>query len=251
MIKAHEVRVTAGQEILLDACSCEVQRGEILGICGPNGAGKSTLLRVLAGLQTVVAGHIDYAGHPLPTLSLRARARQLAYLSQAPSVAWPITVRELATLGRFPYRGEPLATTTFKVDEALRKVGLSALSARLVESLSGGERTRAHLARLLTGEPQVILADEPINALDPRYQLEILDLLQALASAGTAITIVLHDLALAARYCHRVLILEAGKMVVCGRPEAVITPALLASVFNIRGQWDQQTHQLLGFASLA
>jgi iron complex transport system ATP-binding protein len=250
MITATDVRVTAGKEVLLDACSCEVQRGEVLGICGPNGAGKSTLLRVLAGLQPTVAGQIHYDGRSLHSWTLRARARQLGYLPQAPTVAWPITVRELTELGRFPHGTEPLEAVTPKVDDALRKVGLTALSARMVESLSGGERTRAHLARLLAGHPQVILADEPIAALDPRYQLEILDLLRALAASGTAVTLVLHDLALAARYCDRLLILDAGKMVVCGRPLEVLTPTLLASVFKICGAWDPDTHQLVGFSRL-
>jgi iron complex transport system ATP-binding protein len=251
MIKAQDVVVTAGKQVLLDACSCDVWPGEMLGICGPNGAGKSTLLRVLAGLQPLAAGQIDYAGRALPTLTLRARARQLAYLPQAPSVAWPITVRELTALGRFPHAAEPYEILTAKVDAALSAVGLSALAERLLDTLSGGERTRAHLARLLAGHPQAMLADEPTSALDPRYQLEILDLLRTLAAGGTAVAVVLHDLALAARYCDRLLILDAGKVVACGRPTEVLTPALLAIVFKIRGEWAPDTQQLVGFSRLA
>ncbi len=250
MITAHNVVVTAGKQVLLDACSCAVRRGEVLGICGPNGAGKSTLLRVLAGLQSVTAGQINYNGQALRTLSLRTRARSLGYLPQAPTLAWPITVRELAALGRFPYGSEPLETRTAMVEAALSVVGLTALAERPVETLSGGERTRAHLARLLAGRPQVILADEPTAALDPHYQIEILDLLRSLATNGTAVALVLHDLALAARYCDRLLILQDGKMVACERPEEVMTPTLLASVFQIRGTWDRDTQQLVGFTRL-
>lgn len=251
VIRAQEIVVAAGAHTVLKSCSCELRAGEVLGICGPNGAGKSTLLRVLAGLQPVVSGQLEFGPQNLQALSLQERAIRIGYLPQAPDVAWPITVRELAELGRFPHGTQPAHLVTALVTEAIRKVGLSTLSERLLESLSGGERTRAHLARLLAGHHQAILADEPIAALDPRYQLEILQILRALAGAGTAVALVLHDLALAARYCDRVLVLHAGRLVASGIPDQIMTPALLTEVFNIRGVWDPDTHHLLGFASLA
>lgn len=250
VIRAQDIAVAAGAKTVLESCSCELRAGEVLGICGPNGAGKSTLLRVLAGLHPVVSGHIEFGTQNMNALSLHQRAVGIGYLSQTPEVAWPITVRELAELGRFPHDRRISHAVAAIVTDAIDEVGLTGMGERLIESLSGGERTRAHLARLLAGCHPAILADEPIAALDPRYQLEVLQLLRTLAGTGTAVAIVLHDLALAARFCDRVLFLHAGRMVASGRPDEIMTPALLAEVFNIRGVWGSDL-QLLGFASLA
>jgi iron complex transport system ATP-binding protein len=250
VLTAHDVSVTSDRMVVLERCACTVASGTVLGICGPNGAGKSTLLRVLAGLQTATAGRVSYAAQDLRDLSLRQRAIRIGYLPQIPEVAWPITVRELAALGRFAHGAESAAHAARMVEEALAEVGLGELGNRPLDNLSGGERTRALLARLLAGRHPAMLADEPITALDPSNQLDVLNLFRARAQAGSAIALVLHDLALAARFCDRLLILQAGRVVAHGLPE-ILTPALLAEVFNVRGVWDPASGTLLGFGRLA
>lgn len=251
VLGAHAVRVQIDGAILLEDCSCTLERGRMLGICGPNGAGKSTLLRVLAGLLAPATGHVSCGGRPLPALPPRERALRLGYLAQNPDLAWPITVRELAALGRFPHTGEPAATAATAIDKALRTLGLHAFAGRNAQTLSGGERTRAHLARLLAGAHDFMLADEPTAALDPNNQLEVLALLKTLARDGLGIAIVLHELPLAAQFCDQLLVLHGGRVAAAGAPADILTPALLAEVFQIRGVWDAGSGMLLGFAALA
>jgi len=229
---ARELIVAYGAQRALGPLSLALAAGRVLGIVGPNGAGKSTLVRALAGLVPH-AGEVELLGRPLAACAARERARGIGYLPQDPSVAWPLTVRELVALGRLPHgdvdAGEPAVT------QALHALGLAPLAERKVQTLSGGERMRAHLARLAAGAHRVMLIDEPTASLDPGYQLEVLDYLRRLARDGAAIAIVLHDLPLAARYCDELLVLAAGRAVAQGAPAQVLDDALLAAVFGVRG----------------
>ncbi|MGE3773288.1 MAG: ABC transporter ATP-binding protein, partial [Gammaproteobacteria bacterium] len=170
---------------------------------------------------------------PFAATPARARARAIGYLPQDPEVAWPLSTRELVALGRLPY-GEG-ADDEAKIAQALAALGLTSLAARDALSLSGGERMRAHLARLAAGTHRVLLIDEPTASLDPGYQIEVLGYLQQLARDGAAVLIVLHDLPLAARYCDELLVLAEGRAVAHGAPARVLDDALLAAVFGVRG----------------
>jgi iron complex transport system ATP-binding protein len=239
-LSAEGLEVVRDSHKLLANVHCALRGGELLGVCGPNGAGKSTLLRALCGLDAAAAGRVTLDGEPIATLSPRLRARRIAYLPQGPQVVWPLTVTELVALGRFPHhrRWPQLAREDRDaVADAMRRTALTALAGRDVTSLSGGERMRVHIARLLAGGGAVVLADEPTASLDPRFQLEILALLRQLAADGVAVGVVLHDLVLASRYCSRVLVLAHGRVVADGAPRTVLNDALLAEVFGVGGEW--------------
>ncbi|MEX1107632.1 MAG: ABC transporter ATP-binding protein [Dongiaceae bacterium] len=236
-IDAHDLSVRLGRRRVLENVSLAIADGEMVGLLGPNGAGKSTLLRCLAGLLPADKGDVNFDGVPIGSVERGALARRLAYLPQSAECHWPISVRNLVALGRLPHRsawGGLSAADRIAVDRALETADLIELAERPVNELSGGERTRAMLARALATEPASILADEPIAGLDPAHRLEVMALLQRLASSGLAVLVVLHDLTLAARYCHRLILLRDGHVQASGRPAEVLTPALLADVFGVR-----------------
>ncbi len=210
--------------------------GEIVALIGPNGAGKSTLLRALAGLLPV-DGRILLAGRPLGSWSADARARFLAYLPQEARIHWPMPVRRVVAVGRIPWldwTAHLSSADEEAITEAMRLTTTTALAERPAARLSAGEKARVLLARALAGEPRVLLADEPVAALDPYYQMAILDLLRRLAhEREMAVLVSLHELTLAARYADRVLLLDRGRLVADGPPRSVLTRRHLARVYHI------------------
>lgn len=229
------IRLEKRGQTILDAVDLELRPGELLGLCGPNGAGKTALLRTAIGLERCSAGVVRTNGRALYDLSGMERARQMAYLPQSAEAAWPISVGEAVLLGRLPH-GRRIGPEDLRLrDEALAAVGLTALAARPLTALSGGERALALLARAIAVGAPVLLLDEPGAALDPSHQLTVMRLFRRLAEAGTAICLVLHDLALAARFCDRIALLDAGRLVAEGPAEAVLNDERLASVYAVRG----------------
>ena len=215
----------------LDGLDASFEPGRITAICGPNGAGKSTLLQCLAGLVEPDEGGVLIAGAPLPRG--RERARRIGYLPQVGEIAWDLSVGGLAALGRLPHadRGEA------QVAAALAAVGLSDFAGRPVSTLSGGERARALLARVLAGEPEWILADEPLAALDLAHQLALLAHLRAAAGQGAGVVLVLHDLALAMNHADRVLVLDRGTLAAEGPPGEALSAATIARVWGVPARW--------------
>ena len=175
----------------LQGVDLEVRPGEVLGLLGPNGAGKSTLLSELSGTATrqvaprrfaatqVVHGTVSWRGRPLSVVAARERARAIGYLPQQVVSAWDLCVRDVVALGRLPWGDEGVAGS---VDQAMHQTDVWALRARSVRALSGGEWARVCLARVLAGEPEVILVDEPTSHLDLSHQLQVMALLQAQAA---------------------------------------------------------------------
>ena len=198
----------------MQGVSFSLQGGEILGLLGPNGAGKTTLLRGLAGLAPM-AGDVDWNGAPLAQLPRLARARTIAYLAQGGEAAWPIPVRDVVALGRLPHGAQaPLSgADAVALDRALRVCDVADLADRPATELSGGERARVLLARALAVEADLLLADEPIAALDPAHQLDVMETLTGEAAKGRAVLVVTHDVGLALRYCTRVLLMRTGRLV--------------------------------------
>lgn len=215
----------------LHGLSAHFEPGRISAICGPNGAGKSTLLQVLAGLIEPAGGQVELAGAPLP--GPRERARCIGYLPQAGEVAWDLSVAGLAALGRLPHGDRNREA----VDQALAATGLSALASRPVSTLSGGERARALLARVLAGQPQWILADEPLAALDLAHQLALLARFRDAAEAGTGIVLVLHDLTLAMNHADQVWVLDAGRVAAAGPPEQALAEPVIQRVWGVDAVW--------------
>ena len=227
-LEACDLRLTGR----LDGVSVALEPGRITAICGPNGAGKSSLLEALAGLLAV-QGDLRLGGEPLVTLDPRKRARRIGYLPQHGEVAWDLSVRALAGLGRLPH-GDRAAEP---VERALAALDLAILAERPVSTLSGGERARALLARVLAGEPEWILADEPLAALDLAHQLALLGHLRRAAGAGSGVVLVLHDLALAMNHADRVLVLHHGRLVADGPPEGALSAATIEQVWGVPARW--------------
>lgn len=244
MTMLHAIGLTArlGGRQVLETVDFSLAGGEMVGLLGPNGAGKTTLLRCLAGLLAPATGEVTLDGRPLDRWDRAARARQIAYLPQGGECHWPISVRDLVTLGRLPYRTgwtRPTEADRAAVERAIAFVDVADLAGRPADRLSGGEKARVLLARALAGEPPLILADEPISGLDPAHRLEVMGLLRRLTESGTAVVVVLHDLTLAARYCHRLVLMQDGRVAADGPPDAVLTAQALGRVFGIRAHFDR------------
>ena len=239
-LRWRDVTLSKRGRRILDRISLSAGRGEVLGIIGPNGAGKTALLRCAAGLEEREHGYqVEIGGVAAARLSPSARARAMAYLPQQAEAAWPIPAADAVALGRLPHGGAGTEADRRAVAGALDAVGASGFSQRPLSTLSGGERALVLLARALAVESSVLLLDEPAAALDPHHQLAVMDLLRRLAAEGRTICVVLHDLSLAARFCHRVAVLHAGRLVAEGTPESTLTDALLDRVYAIRGVRDR------------
>ena len=217
----------------LEHVGITLAQGQITAICGPNGAGKSTLLEALAGLLAPDDGSVALEGTDLAVMTPRDRARRLGYLPQAHEIAWDVPVRSLVELGRMPH-GDALAEP---VDAALAALDIEHLAQRRAQSLSGGEIARVLLARVLTGEPGWILADEPLAALDIAHQLALLRHLRAVADRGTGVVLVLHDLSHAMNHADRVVVLGQGRVVADGPPQEALDPAVISSAWDVTGEW--------------
>ncbi len=209
--------------------------GELVGLVGPNGAGKSSLVKAVAGVLPA-AGRLRLGGRPLERMPGLERARHVAYLPQAPAAHWPLRARDLVALGRLPHRGYGAGRAredAAAVDWALAECGAAPFADRRTDALSGGERARVLLARALAVRAPVLLADEPIQFLDPYHQLEIMQVLRRYAGPATLVVAVLHDLALAARFCTRIVLLAGGEVVEDGTPDRVLTRAVLARHYRV------------------
>lgn len=217
----------------LGGVSAALEPGWITAICGPNGAGKSSLLECLAGLLVPGSGEALLDGEPLLALHPLERARAIGYLPQTGEVAWDVAVRSLVALGRLPHRD----TRAEPVEAALAQLDLLGLADRPVSRLSGGERARVLLARVLAGEPRWILADEPLAALDLAHQLALLSHLRRAADAGTGVVLVLHDLALAMNHADRVLVLDRGRLVADGAPDHALSAEVIAQIWGVQACW--------------
>jgi iron complex transport system ATP-binding protein len=221
----------------LKPVSISIRAGELWAIIGPNGAGKSTLLRLMAGLLPVDSGSVRLEARDLPSYSTRERAKRIAFLPQDLPRDLPMQVRQIALLGRFPHRQlglfeshEDYAIAT----QALRTTQTLDFADRSMNTLSGGEAQRVHVAAALAQQPAILLLDEPTAALDLRHQLHLFDIFQRLAADGMAIVVVTHDLNLAARFCSHVLLLDDGRSIACGPPAEVMTPDVLGPVYGVQ-----------------
>ncbi|MGB3797355.1 MAG: ABC transporter ATP-binding protein [Alteraurantiacibacter sp.] len=210
-----------------------LEAGTITAICGPNGAGKSTLLSAMAGLLGPDAGRITLDAKPLADLHPRKRAQAIGYLPQSAEVAWDVSVTNLVQLGRLPH-GD---TGKFPIASALAAASLSDFADRPVSTLSGGERARALLARVLAGEPRWILADEPLAALDIGHQLGLLRVLRAEADRGTGVVLVLHDLAQAMNHADRVVVLNNGRLKADSASEEALSQDTIENVWGVKTRW--------------
>jgi iron complex transport system ATP-binding protein len=231
------VTVRLGTQIIVDDISFDSRPGTITGLIGPNGAGKSTLMRAILGLTPLHSGTVTFDGTDLVALPRRARAQVAAFVEQGSSTDARLTAREVVTLGRIPFQSVWQATPSPAdlelVDAAMGEVAMSRFADRLYHTLSGGEQQRVQIARALAQQPALLMLDEPTSHLDVHAQLAALQLLRRLARAGATVVLALHDLNLAAAYCDSLAVLNFGKQVAFGPPEAVLTPALMRDVYSV------------------
>lgn len=232
MLEARAITVSGR----LTDVTASLRAGEVTAICGPNGAGKSTLLACLAGLMDPDQGTALLDGAPLAAMPSAERARAMGYLPQDGAAAWNVSVRTLAGLGRLPHRTGALENDR-AVEAALAAMQLGALAERTLDSLSGGEKARALLARVLAGEPQWVLADEPLASLDLGHQLALLAQFRALVDQGKGVVLVLHDLALAMNHADHVIVLDRGELIAADAPVRALSEEIIAKVWGVPGQW--------------
>jgi iron complex transport system ATP-binding protein len=236
LLDVQNLSVRLGRTDVLHSVSITVAPGEVVGLIGPNGAGKSTLMRAALGLVSRTGGDVAISGERLDSLTLGERARRVAWLPQEREIAWPIAVRRLVALGRAPYRngfGALSAEDVRAIEEAMQQTGVAHLADRPATALSGGERARVLIARALAQAAPLLLADEPTAGLDPGHQIDLMQTFRGMAGDGQGVLASLHDLGLAARWCDRVVLLHAGRIVVEGAPSEVLTTDRLRAVYGI------------------
>ncbi len=236
-LRVEKLSLTIDDKRLLDDVSLSVGTGQLVGLIGPNGAGKSSLLRSITGNLQGWQGEIKLDGQSIDKTKRQDRARAIAYLPQNHEGLWPITGRRLIMLGRLPHLG-PFSGESDKdhaiVERVLGEVDALDFADRPVTHLSGGELARIWLARALVVEAPLLLADEPIAALDPAHQLATMSLFRAAVDNGQGVMVVLHDLGLAARLCDRLVLMDQGRVIADGTPEDVLTADRVAAVYNVR-----------------
>ncbi|MBL8201226.1 MAG: ABC transporter ATP-binding protein [Chromatiales bacterium] len=224
----------AGRSLVRDL-TFHLAPGEVIGVLGPNGVGKTLTLHTLAGLRLPGHGSVLLGGDALGHLQRRQVAQRLGLLLQDDAETFPATVLETTLMGRHPHRfgtGTESADDLARARTALAAMGLEAFEARLVSTLSGGERRRLSLARLLTQDPGVLLLDEPVNHLDPRHQIRVLRHIGALARAGRGVIMTLHDPTLALRFASHALLLFPGGTWLLDTARAALTPGNLERLFS-------------------
>lgn len=237
ILVASSLSVSLGKRSVLSDISLALPGGRLVALVGPNGAGKTTLLRALAGLLPS-DGTIEVCGDALSSLALDARARRFAYLPQGHQMHWPLPARDIVALGRYPHGAVDPArlagTDAAAVMRAMQATDVTGLSDRPVTELSGGERSRVALARVLAVEAPVLLADEPTASLDPRYQIEVMTRLRTAADNGTLVIVVTHDLGLAARFSDIALVLSDGRLASQGPPAEALSETVIENIFRVR-----------------
>jgi iron complex transport system ATP-binding protein len=228
-----QVDVRLGGHVVVHDVSAALSPGRLHVIVGPNGAGKSTLLKAAAALLPLNGGAIKLDGADVDKLSSPRRAERIAYLPQERGIAWDLSSADVAALGA---QYLPPAEARARAVAELKELGLGELVDRGVFSLSGGQRARVLLARVMCSRADIFLLDEPLIALDPAWQRQILLRLKARAAAGATVIASLHDLHLTAQFADEVLLMHQGKLVRKGTPDQVFTRSLLKDVFSLMGE---------------
>lgn len=254
MICAENISLSIGaNKLLLNNVSITARPGELLAVLGPNGAGKSTLLKILSGAIKPTQGHVSFQDRLIDAISKPELALQRAVLAQQYSMAANFLVKDVVMMGRYPhFNGRPLSTDHEIVEESLKTVGISSLTERNINTLSGGEQQRVHLARVLAqvsysnpAKKGLLLLDEPVSSLDIQYQHVVLDIAKNKSQQGHTVICVLHDLNLAAQYADRIVILKEGTKYVDDIPTLALDAKQLEEIYNIPFKVINENGQLL------
>jgi iron complex transport system ATP-binding protein len=228
-----------GKTVLSDL-TLSVNRGELVVLAGPNGSGKTTLLKTAAGVIAPKAGTVTLFGKNAAGMNRRERAGKTAILFQGTLINWPFTVEEIIKQGQFSKRDfwgrlgkEVKEDAENAVRGAIREAGLSGYEDRLVTELSGGELQRVLIARSIAQGAELLLLDEPVNNLDPKYQNAVMDLVRQMTRRGRGVLVSLHDLNLAALYADRIAFVSQGRIAFAGTPDEILTTETLKHVYGI------------------
>ncbi|MEM8917442.1 MAG: ABC transporter ATP-binding protein [Pseudomonadota bacterium] len=234
---------------LVSAASYSVEPGELVIILGPNGAGKTSLIRASLGFEKQSTGAVTLDDTDVAALSPADRARKVAYLPQVRPLAWPNSVRDIVSLGRFGH-GAPMGrlqgADAQAVERAMADCDIAHLALRDAGTLSGGELARVHCARAFAVEAPFLVADEPIAGLDPRHQFRILDLFKNYVAKGGGALLILHDVELAARYATRLIWMKQGRIIADGPPDDTLTTQQLEDVYDIRASVHGLSVEMVG-----
>jgi iron complex transport system ATP-binding protein len=236
-LELEHISVALGGRTIVHDISLSLQSSRLVALLGPNGAGKTTLLKAMAGLLPA-RGSVRLDGQPLADLSRQQRAQRIGYLPQGHQVHWPLSARDVVALGRYPHGlADPArmsASHAEAVDAAMRRTDTMQFADQPVMTLSGGERARVMLARVLAGQPDILLADEPTASLDPRHQITVMQDLKAESRRGALVIAVTHDIALASRLADEIVLMNEGRIVAQGSPDEVLTNERLAHVYGVK-----------------
>ena len=227
---------------------CTISTGKLVGIMGANGAGKSTLLKTLAGILPITSGEIWFNNHKLTTMTAEQKSQQLAYLAQNTEIHWDLSVYDVIALGL------PNPLNRAKEQEKVRSISETFSVSHLLEKsfrqLSGGEKARVQLARCCIKNAPLLLADEPIAALDPFYQIDIMEQLKSLTPGHTCV-VAIHHLSLAYKFCDEVILLNQGQIIASGETTGVLTAENLANAFSIQVEIDEVKKEIMRVEKLS
>ena len=236
-ISAQGLSYQVEAQTLLDSVNLHADSGQLVGLIGPNGAGKSTLLRAISGILRRQEGAVRLDGTDLQSISSKEVAARLALVPQIAPYTHGFTALELVLMGRYPHLGR------FQIEgaeddgiarDAMRLTEIEQFADRTLDTLSGGERQRVFVSRALAQQPRVLLLDEPTSNLDIFHQIKVLDLVRQLVDDGLTAVAAIHDLNMAGRYCDRLVLLSAGRVLADGPPEAVLSPEVIESAFGVK-----------------
>ena len=228
--------------------NCTIPTGKLVGIMGANGAGKSTLLKTIAGILPIKSGEIWFDNHKLTTMTAEQKNQQLAYLAQNTEIHWDLSVYDVIALGL------PNPLNRAKEQEKVRSISETFSVSHLLEKsfrqLSGGEKARVQLARCCIKNAPLLLADEPIAALDPFYQIDMMEQLKSLTPSHTCV-VAIHHLSLAYKFCNEVILLNQGQIIANGETTNVLTAENLANAFSIQVEIDEVKKEIIGVEKLS
>ena len=241
-IKVENLTWKIGKKTILEDVSFEAKSGKMLGLLGPNGSGKTSLLRLISGLKRPNSGRVLLDNTDITTIARRAVAQRVAFVEQHATTNANLKVIDVIKLGRFPHRsmfsGWAIADDA-AVEDAVERTSMTGKRNESWQSLSGGEKQRAHIARALAQTPKELILDEPTNHLDIQHQMSLLRLVSGLPITSI---IALHDLNHAAMFCDELLVMQAGKIVASGTPEDVINEQVLKDVFCVDARVELSPH---------
>ena len=242
LMTAENISFSYETSPVLKKLSVTIQKQDFLGLIGPNGSGKSTLLKIMGGILKADSGSIQFKQSPLPKINKKQFAQSVSWVSQDHPMVFPFKVSEIVMMGRHPYH----SALSFESEEdfditrrAMETTMTSQFSERYFNEISGGEKQRVMIASALAQNPEMMLLDEPTTALDLKYQIQILNILQNLNSShNMTLVMAMHDLNLASRYCNRLVLLSDGEIVRDGTPKQVLEKDILEEVYGIEIELD-------------